>query len=94
MSNVAGKKARFAFRTTVDHKTLIERAAHLQAENATVFARKALTDAAQKVIQEHEALRLEEADREAFVAALLNPPAPNAHLRETVAIGKRLLGDD
>ena len=49
-------------------------------------------DAAARAIQEHEVWTLAGRDREVFVRALLNPPAPNAHMKAAVKRYKRRLG--
>jgi uncharacterized protein (DUF1778 family) len=49
-------------------------------------------DAAAKVIQDHELIRLSRAEQTVFVKALLSPPAPGAGLRKSAAAYKKRLG--
>jgi uncharacterized protein (DUF1778 family) len=46
-------------------------------------------EAAAKVLQEHEALRLTRAEQTAFVKSLLAPPAPSAALRQAASAYKK-----
>ena len=78
------KLERLETRVTYEQKQLIERAAKLEGRSITDFVLAATQAAARQVIQEHEVLRLTTKDREVFVSALLNPPEPNAKLREAV----------
>jgi len=82
----AGKKStrssRLEARITADQKALIEKAARYSGQSVTDFVVGALSSAAQAVIQEQELIRLNRAESEAFVAALLKPPAPNAALKK------------
>ena len=49
-------------------------------------------DAASRVIQEHETVRLSRAEQIAFVSALLKPPAANARLRQAAAAYRKQMG--
>jgi len=67
-------------RVTAEEKSLFERAAALCGRSTTGFVVSSALDAAHRVIREHEQMQLSARDREAVVAALLNPPTPNASL--------------
>lgn len=67
-------------RVTAEEKQLFERAASLTGRSTTGFVVSSVLDAARRVIREHESMQLSARDREAVVAALLNPPAPNEAL--------------
>jgi len=67
-------------RITAEEKSLFERAAALCGRSTTGFLVSSALDAARRVIREHEQMQLSARDREAVVAALLNPPEPNAAL--------------
>lgn len=73
---------RLEARVTPDQKELIERAACVQGRTVTDFVVSALQDAAKQAITEHTVWKLTQQQRQAFVDALLDPPAPNQKLRE------------
>ena len=50
----------------------------------TDYCLTALVEAARHTIEQHSALVLSEADRNAFFDALIHPPKPNARLRRAV----------
>ena len=78
----AGNRAeRLGFRVDGQTKALVERAAHLERRRVTDFCLAALTEAARRTIDRHEAIVLSEADRAAFFDALVNPPEPTDRLR-------------
>jgi uncharacterized protein (DUF1778 family) len=72
---------RLEARITNEQKQLILRAAALEGRSITDFVVASAQAAARRVIEDHEVIRLSAADREAFVSALLSPPAPHAKLR-------------
>ena len=78
----AVKPERLEARVTSEQKELIERAADLEGRSLTDFVVASVAAAAKQVIQEHEILKLAAQDRAVFLAALQNPPEPNAKLRE------------
>jgi len=91
MAQAAAKKVkerirseRLEARVTKDQKDLIERAAAIQGRSITDFVLSSVQDAAHKAIEDHQRIKLSIRDAEAFVEALLNPPEPNDHLRESV----------
>lgn len=91
MSGTATKKSkvrterskieRLEARITKEQKELFQRAADIQGRTLTDFVITSVLDAAKRAIQEHEMITLSARDREVFVEALLNPPAPNEKLR-------------
>ena len=58
-----------------------EYAASLSGVGLTEFIRAKLDEVAIQTIARHERMRLTGADRDAFVAALLDPPEPNEALK-------------
>ena len=78
------KLERLETRVTSEQKRLIEQAAKLEGRSITDFVLASAQAAARQVIQEHAILKLTIKDREVFVHALMNPPEPNAKLREAV----------
>ena len=73
---------------------MIERAAALQNTTVSGFVVSSALDAATHLIQERERLVLGERDWEVFLNALLDPPEPNAALRDAVQIHARLVEND
>ncbi|MEX5218340.1 MAG: DUF1778 domain-containing protein [Nitrospira sp.] len=80
----AMKTARFEARITEQQKALFQRAAELTGRSLTDFVVASAQETASRTLREHEALVLSARDREAFVAALLNAPAPVPRLRKAV----------
>lgn len=78
------RSERLEARVTSEQKDLIERAAAIQGRSVTDFVVSTVQDAAQKAIEDHQRIKLTLRESEAFVEALLNPPEPNDHLRESV----------
>ena len=86
------RAARFETRVTARQKTMLQRAATLSGRTLSEFVVASAQEAAAKVIQEHEAIRLSRADQIAFVTALLKPRAPVARLRKAAANYKQRMG--
>jgi uncharacterized protein (DUF1778 family) len=78
------KGHRIVARVTADQKQLFRRAAALQGRNLSDFLIASAQDAAQRTIREEEVMALGTRDSAAFVAGLLNPPAVNDRLRDSV----------
>lgn len=76
------KSERLEARITPAQKEILQRAAEIEGRSLTDFLVSSAQAAARRIIHEHETLQLTEKDRERFVAALLNPPSPNARLRK------------
>jgi len=75
------KQERLEARVTRQQKRLIERAAYLRGTSVTDFVVASAQQAATATIKDSEMLSLRDEAREAFVNALLNPPAPNPAAR-------------
>jgi len=76
-AGAAKRTERLDARVTKEEKRIVETAASLRGISVTDLMRTAITDAANKIIQENETLTLSEREREAFVQALMNPSQPN-----------------
>jgi uncharacterized protein (DUF1778 family) len=72
---------RLDVRMAADHKRLIETAAGLLGQTVSAFTVHTMVREAEQVTERFGALRLSDRDREVFLAALDNPPKPNARLR-------------
>jgi len=83
---------RLEARVSKELKELFVHAARLSGVSLTSFIITHLTEAAKRTVQEHELMVLTKRDRETFVNALLNPPAPNRKLREAARRHRQLFG--
>ncbi len=86
------RAARLEARMTTDQKTLLQHAAALSGRTLSEFVLVSAQEAAAKVIQEHETIRLSRREQVAFVTALLEPRAPNARLRKAAEKYRRQMG--
>ena len=84
--------ARLEARISVEQKAVLQRAATLSGRTLSEFVVASAQDAASRVIQEHETVRLSRAEQIAFVSALLKPPAANARLRQAAAAYRKQIG--
>jgi len=83
------KSARFEARITAEQKSLFLKAATLTGRSLTDFVVASAQEAATRTVQQHEAMTLSIRGRKAFVAALLQAPAPGARLRKAAQRYKR-----
>jgi uncharacterized protein (DUF1778 family) len=87
-----GRAARLEARVTTDQKKMLQQAAALSGRTLSEFVVASAQEAAAKVIQAHETIRLTREEQIAFVGALLDPPPPNARLRKAAAKYRRQTG--
>jgi len=80
MSDLA--TCRINLRTTPVAKHLIEQAAETMGTTLSAFVLQSAYEAARRVLREHQLLILSVRDRDAFLAALEQPPAPTEALRQ------------
>ena len=73
---------RLDVRLAPEHKDLIERAATLLGQTTSAFTVSTLVREAEEVTRRFGTLQLTNRDRDAFLAALDNPPQPNSKLRK------------
>ena len=73
--------ARLEARISQEAKALVQKAADLEGRTLTDFVLSTVQAAAYQVIEQHQTLRLNLEESEAFVAAMLNPPQPNDALK-------------
>lgn len=76
------RRERLEARITPELKALLVRAAELQGTSLSDFITLHLWEVANATIREHEILELDAQERELFLSALLDPPAPNEQLRK------------
>ena len=72
----AARSERLEARISRTQKDLFVRAAELQGRSLTDFVIASAQAAAVETVRTHDALRLSDRDRHAFVSALLTPSAP------------------
>lgn len=78
------KSERVEARLNPEQKRRIEYAASLKGTSISDFMVSSADDAAVRAIEQHEVWTLTGRDREAFVKALLHPPAPSPRMRAAV----------
>jgi uncharacterized protein (DUF1778 family) len=78
-------------RISAELHAMLARAAALQGLTLDDFVETAVREAARRVIEEAEAVRLSEADSRRFAEALLSPPPPSPALERAFAHRRRLL---
>ena len=93
MENVADNSERINFRLTPKKKQIIERAALVKGMTLTQFAIVTLIREAHEVLKSDHILVLSDEDRDKFLAALDNPPAPNAKLLKAAKAYKSAKAD-
>ncbi len=85
--------ARLEARVKPEVKALWQKAAELEGRTLTDFVITSVQEAAFKVLERHEKLKLNRDDSEAFVNALLNPPQPNESLKAAALRYKKTITD-
>jgi uncharacterized protein (DUF1778 family) len=80
LKHVKTETERLEARISPETKDFLKHAASLVGRSLTDFVVNSAYEAATKVIKEHEQIRLSLKDREVFIRALLNPPAPSLPL--------------
>jgi uncharacterized protein (DUF1778 family) len=83
--------SRLEARLTLEQKHRLQRAAALEGRTLTDFIVRSVELAADKTIRRHEESVLNARESEAFVAALLEPGAPNQSLRDAAEHYRRAL---
>ncbi|MCC6392546.1 MAG: DUF1778 domain-containing protein [Bryobacterales bacterium] len=84
--------ARLEARLPVEVHALLKRAAELQGRTLTDFVVTAARDAACRVIEEADIIRLSVEDQRQLAEAILNPPEPAPALRRAFARRHELFG--
>jgi uncharacterized protein (DUF1778 family) len=87
------KRNRLEARISDKEKELLKRAAELQGCSLTEFVVRSAQEAARKALKEHQMMSLTTRDTEAFVKALLKPPAPSKRLKQAAERYKQVMGE-
>lgn len=85
------KTERVQMRVDPEAKRMLERAAALENTTVSAFVVHNALKAAERLIQDRERLTVSERDWNLFFDALVNPPEPNAALRQAFAAHGRLI---
>ncbi|MDY6781117.1 MAG: DUF1778 domain-containing protein [Cyanobacteriota bacterium] len=72
--------ARLEARVTPELKALLHKAADIEGRTLTDFIIASVRAEANRVIEQHQTLKLSLEDSQAFIDALLSPPQPNEAL--------------
>lgn len=78
------RNARLEARVPSAQKDFFQHAAALAGRTLSEFVIDSTQEAATKIVQDHELIRLSREEQIAFVMALLNPSEPGARLRRAV----------
>ncbi|MEL6440850.1 MAG: DUF1778 domain-containing protein [Cyanobacteria bacterium J06621_8] len=93
MSKTQKPLARLEARVDAEIKARWQQAADLQGITLTDFAIASLQESADRVIQQHQRIKLTAEDTEAFVDAILNPSEPNENLKAAVTEYQQFMND-
>ncbi len=83
-TNDKPRNARLEARVSGDQKDFFQRAATLTGRTLSELVIDSTQEAAAKIVQEHEVIRLSREEQVAFVSALLSPSEPGARLKKAV----------
>jgi len=83
--------ARLEARISLETKALVQKAADLEGRTLTDFVVSSVQEAAYRVIEHHQMLKLSLEDTEAFVNTILNPPKPNEALKSAAVRYKQTM---
>jgi uncharacterized protein (DUF1778 family) len=81
-SPTKARGSRLEARISNEQKALFQQAAMLSTRTLSEFVVASAQEAAIRIIEAHETIRLEREDQIRFVQALLNPPEPNDRLHQ------------
>ncbi len=84
MTGTAAENERINLRLKQSAKTLIERAATFEGKTVSSFILSSALASAEKTIQEHESINLNEQDAQRFFDALAKPTRFNKELAEAL----------
>ena len=78
------RNARLEARVSSDQKDFFQRAATLTGRTLSELVIDSTQEAAARIVQEHEVIRLSREEQVAFVNALLNPAEPGVRIKSAV----------
>ena len=86
------RNARLEARVSSDQKDFFQRAASLTGRTLSELVIDSTQEAAAKIVQEHEVIRLSREEQVAFVSALLAPSEPGARIGKAVRSYRQKMG--
>lgn len=86
------RNARLEARVSSDQKDFFQRAANLTGRTLSELVIDSTQEAAAKIVQEHEIIRLSREEQIAFVNALLMPAEPGSRLQKAVKAYRQKAG--
>ena len=86
------RSARLEARVSSAQKDLFQRAAALTGRTLSELVVESTQEAASRIVQEHELIRLTRSEQASFVSALLDPPPGGERLRSAVERYRRQTG--
>lgn len=86
--------ARLEARVDRELKARWQQAADLEGRTLTDFIISSMQESAEKVIQRHQRMKLNEQDSLIFVETMMNPPMPNARLTKAAARYQEIMGEE
>jgi uncharacterized protein (DUF1778 family) len=84
--------SRLEARISNEQKALFQQAAMLSTRTLSEFVVASAQEAATRIIDAHESIRLSREDQIRFVSTLLNPPEPSDRLRQAGAQYRAMTG--
>lgn len=93
MPSRTSRTARIEARIAPDALAIVKRAAELQGRSVSDFVVAAAQDAAHRIIEETQLIRLSTEDQQRFVDLLLNPPELSPALQRARDAHARLIRD-
>jgi len=91
MPQEPNRSARLEARIAPEALAIVKRAAEIQGRSVSEFVVMAAQDAANRIIEEVEIIRLSVAGQRAFAEAIIDPPAPSKGLKKAFAAHRRLI---
>lgn len=90
-TNHSKSMARLEARISPETKALLQKAAALEGRTLTDCIVASVQAEAYRVIEQHQTLKLNMEESEAFINALLNPPQPNEALKAAALRYKQVM---
>jgi len=91
MHQDTNRTARIEARIAPDALAIVRRAAEMQGRSVSDFVVAAAQEAAHRMIEETQIIRLSVEDQRAFAEAILNPPAPTDAMRRAARAYRALV---
>ncbi len=93
MNKPSKQSARLEARVDPELKERWQQAAYLEGRTLTDFIISSMQASADKVIERHQRMKLNQQDSRIFVETIMNPPEPNARLIEAGKKYQEMMGE-